>query len=85
LNGKWCADAGYIAAFTVSAGGGGGRYTYYRDIIPIGGPTDEAITHELHWLTCGGAPGTFYVKSADGQVASKLFWVHRPSCCKVAD
>lgn len=82
LNGKWCADAGYIAEFTVMADGGGGGYTYYRDIIPIGGPTDGAVTHRLHWLTCGGAPGTFFVESADGQKASKLFWVHPPSCCK---
>ena len=81
LNGVWCADAGYIAEFTVSADGGGGQYQYYMDIIPIGEPTDGSVTYQLHWLTCGGAPGTFFVESADGQRVSKLFWVHNPDCC----
>ena len=81
LNAVWCSGGGYFAEFTVFASGGGGRYKYFHDIIPIGGPTDGAVEHKLNWLTCGGAPGTFFVESADGQKASKLFWVHRPDCC----
>jgi hypothetical protein len=85
LGGVWCGGGAYFADFVVSASGGGGRYTYYRDIDPIGGPTDNPVEYRLEWMECGGAPGTFFVKSADGQVASKLFWVHPPSCCEDDD
>jgi hypothetical protein len=85
LNGVWCKAGGYVANFTVIAGGGGGRYRYFRDIIPIGGPTDQPVEDEFHWLTCGGSPGTYFVESADGQKASKLFWVHKPACCDDVD
>ncbi len=82
INGKWCPSGpGYSAEFTVWAEGGGGAYTYYRDIDLIEGPTDEAVTYQLEWADCGGAPGTFYVKSGDGQQVSKKFWVSPPSCC----
>jgi hypothetical protein len=85
LGGVWCGGGGYYADFVVSAGGGGGRYTYYRDCTEIGGPTDEPVEYQLVWRECGGAPGTFFVKSADGQEAGKLFWVHPPSCCRDDD
>jgi hypothetical protein len=83
LNGKWCVgDEAYIAEFTLSASGGGGGYTYYHDILPIEGPTNDAVKYQLDWAKCGGAPGTFFVESADGQRVSELFWVHPPSCCR---
>jgi hypothetical protein len=81
LGGVWCGGGGYFADFIVSASGGGGKYTYYRDCTEIGGPTDESVEYRLEWRECGGAPGTFFAKSADGQQAGKLFWVHPPSCC----
>jgi len=79
--GVWCGGGGYYADFIVSASGGGGNYTYYRDCTEIGGPTNESVEYRLEWRDCGGAPGTFFVKSADGQEAGKLFWVDPPSCC----
>jgi hypothetical protein len=81
LGGKWCGGSGYFADFIVSASGGGGNYTYYRDCYEIGGPTNEPVEYRFEWADCGGAPGTFYAKSADGQEVSKLFWLHPPSCC----
>ena len=82
LGGVWCGGGGYFADFVVSASGGGGNYTYFRDCTEIGGPTDESVEYRLEWKECGGAPGTFFVKTPDGQEAAKLFWVHPPSCCK---
>jgi len=83
VNNVWCEKGfyGYIMDFTVRAHGGGGQYTYYRDIDKIGGPTNGSITYQLRWTDCGGAPGTFFAHSADGQRASKEFWVDNPSCC----
>ena len=83
MNDVWCdTGASYIAEFTVWAEGGDGNYTYYRDIDLIAGPVQGSVTYEVHWAACGGAPGTFFVHSGDGQQASKLWWVSRPSCCK---
>lgn len=82
VNNVWCdKDPGYVIEFTIRAQGGGGQYTYYRDIDQIGGPTDGSVTYQLRWKTCGGAPGTFFVHSADGQRVSDKFWVYSPSCC----
>jgi len=82
INRVWCTSAAeYKIEFAVWARGADGVYTYYRDIDKIGGPTAEDITYQLKWTDCGGAPGTFFVKSGDGQQASKLFWVDVPSCC----
>jgi hypothetical protein len=81
-NRVWCTSAAeYKIEFAVWARGGDGVYTYYRDIDKIGGPTTGEITYTLKWTDCGGAPGTFFVKSGDGQKASKVFWVDYPSCC----
>ena len=73
--------AEYKIEFAVWARGGDGVYTYYRDISKIGGPTTGDITYTLKWTDCGGAPGTFFATSGDGQRASKLFWVDVPACC----
>ena len=43
MGGVWCGGSGYYADFTVSASGGGGNYTYFRDCFEIGGPTNESI------------------------------------------
>jgi hypothetical protein len=82
LNGRECSGSGYIAEFTVWAQGGDGKYTYYRDIDLIAGPLEGSVTYEVKWRDCGGAPGTFFVESGDGQRVSKLFWIHPPGCCK---
>ena len=72
----------YAIDFNVWAYGGRGPYTYYLDGEQIGGPTRGAITHRLYWQTCGGAPGTFVVRSADSQEASQQFWINAPRCCR---
>ncbi len=78
----YCPSRGsYVVEFYISAQGGDGRYTYYRDIDQIGGPMSGGLSYQLTWQSCGGAPGTFKVKSGDGQEASKNFWVNPPSCC----
>lgn len=83
INKVRCTSGGsYAAEFTVWAQGGDGQYTYYRDIDHIGGPMSGEVNYTLNWKDCGGAPGTFFVKSGDGQRASKLFWVWPPDCCK---
>jgi hypothetical protein len=83
IEGRWCPNPyEYRADFTISAGGGDGCYTYYRDIDKITGPTRlTSVSYQLEWARCGGAPGTFFVKSRDGQEARVLFWVYPPSCC----
>jgi hypothetical protein len=81
-NDIWCPNSGsYIAEFTIWAKGGDGQYTYYRDIDKIAGPTSGAVTYQVHWRECGGAPGTFFVYSA-GMKASKEFWIDAPDCCE---
>jgi hypothetical protein len=81
LDGVYCSEGGYIANFTIWAEGGDGQYTYYRDCYQIGEPTGDAVTYQVKWADCGGAPGTFTVKSGDDQEVSVKFWVNRPSCC----
>jgi hypothetical protein len=73
----------YAAKIGVWAQGGNGWYTYYRDDLDqqIGGPTRGGAVYELSWRTCGGAPGTFIVRSGDGQEARKYFWIEPPDCC----
>ena len=85
LGGVWCGEGGWYADFIVSASGGGGNYTYYRDCTEIDGPTNEPVEYRLVWRDCGGAPGTFFAESADGQEAGKLFWIDPPSCCGEQD
>lgn len=89
VNSAWCPGKGkgpeYRAEITVWASGGDGCYTYYRDIDLIGGPTRGKAEYELNWAACGGAPGTFFVESGDGQKAKVLFWIRPPSCCKGND
>jgi hypothetical protein len=83
LNGVYCTGGQkYAANFTLSASGGDGRYTYYRDIDKIGEPTSGTVEYELHWTQCGGAPGTFYVRDGSKHEASVKFWVEPPGCCK---
>jgi hypothetical protein len=83
LNDVWCTSgSSYAASFTVWARGGDGRYIYYRDIDKIAGPLSGEVNYELQWRECGGAPGTFFVESGDGQRVGKKFWVWPPDCCK---
>ena len=79
---KYCtASTRYAAEFWIQAQGGGGGYTYYLDIDKIAGPVAGGVSYKLKWRECGGAPGTFFVHSADGQQVAKLFWVEVPDCC----
>lgn len=84
INPAWCpGGAAYVADATISASGGDGCYIYYRDIDKIEGPTRKtSVSYQIKWARCGGAPGTFFVQSGDGQVAAAKFWVPAPSCCK---
>ena len=76
-------DESYTAEIGVWAQGGDGWYTYYRDDIdhPIAGPTQGGVGYRISWRTCGGAPGTFIVRSGDGQEAREHYWVEPPHCC----
>ena len=79
----WCPTRfSYAIDFSIGARGGKGNYIYYRDIDKIGGPTAGGISYRLYWTSCGAAPGTFIVRSGDGQEARKEFWVNPPTCCK---
>ena len=77
----------YRAEISLWAQGGDGQYTYYRDALDqqIGGPMDSGMVYRLTWRTCGGAPGTFIVRSGDGQEARMPFWVEPPDCCGQID
>jgi len=78
----WCPDsASYTARFWLRASGGDGWYTYYRDIDKIVGPITGEASYEVRWRECGGAPGTFFAESGDGQRVAKKFWIDPPDCC----
>ena len=84
INSTHCdTEEDYAAQISIWAKGGDGQYTYYRDDLTqyIGGPTGEGMVVHLSWRTCGGAPGTFIVRSGDGQEARTPFWVEPPECC----
>lgn len=63
-----------IATVTITARGGGGGYTYYRDELPVEGPIFEYV-----WASCRGNPGSFRVTSADGQTL-KVDYFANPPC-----
>ena len=73
----------YAAEISIWATGGDGRYTYYRDKPEqyIGGPMESGMVYHVSWRTCGGMPGTFVVRSGDGQEARESFWIDAPECC----
>jgi hypothetical protein len=81
---RFCDTAeSYGAEIGVWAQGGDGWYTYYRDDLSrqIAGPTKGGVVYQISWRTCGGAPGTFIVRSGDGQEAREQYWVEPPDCC----
>ena len=80
-------EGSYAAQISLWARGGDGQYTYYRDDLSqqIGGPTNKGMVYPISWQACGGAPGTFIVRSGDGQEARKPFWVEPPDCCVKGD
>jgi hypothetical protein len=81
---RFCDTAeSYGAEIGVWAQGGDGWYTYYRDDLEhqIAGPTKGGVVYQISWRTCGGAPGTFIVRSGDGQEAREHYWVEPPDCC----
>ena len=73
----------YTAEIGVWAQGGDEWYTYYLDDLDhqIAGPTQGGLIHHISWRTCGGAPGTFIVRSGDGQEVREQYWVEAPHCC----
>jgi hypothetical protein len=62
-----------IATVNITAQGGGGGYTYFRDEIPVDGPV-----FEYTWSTCAGNPGSFRVTSVDGQTLKKDYFSNPP-------
>lgn len=62
-----------IATVTILATGGGGKYKYYRDDLPVDGPI-----FEYEWGTCRGNPGSLRVDSADGQSARSDYFENPP-------
>ena len=73
----------YAAEISIWAEGGDGQYTYDKDSLdqPIGGPMEGGMGYLVSWRTCGGSPGTFIVRSEDGQEARTSYWVEPPDCC----
>lgn len=66
--------------FRLTASGGKGQYTYYRDITLIHGPTSETqYIYELTYGADASAVGTFFIESG-GQRAENKFWVDHPDC-----
>jgi hypothetical protein len=76
-------EESYAAEISIWGQGGNGLYTYYRDSLDtlIGGPTEGGMVIPVSWRTCGGSPGSFLVRSGDGQVAEASYWVEPPDCC----
>jgi hypothetical protein len=82
ITSRQCTSGGsYLIKFWVWAEGGDGVYTYTRDIYQIGGPTRGGVGHELEWLECGGAVGTFFAEDESGQKTHRWFWSYPPDCC----
>ena len=81
LEGAWCiSKAEWIAKFKITAQGGTGTYTYYRDTDKICGPTNSnECIYELKYGASSAAVGSFTVKSGT-QSAKKDFWVKHPDC-----
>jgi hypothetical protein len=65
----------YVAVATVNIypRGGGGDYEYYRDDLPVDGPT-----FQYRWVACRANPGSLRVDSADGQSARKDYFESPP-------
>jgi hypothetical protein len=81
LESKWClSEQRWMARFRITASGGDGQYTYYRDIEQIQGPTQSQVyIYELELGVSSAAVGTFFVESG-GQRAEEKFWVANPDC-----
>ncbi|MEW5987201.1 MAG: hypothetical protein AB1791_11245 [Chloroflexota bacterium] len=63
-----------IAHVTITATGGNGVYTYYRDDLPVAGPD-----FEYKWASCRANPGSLRVDSGDGQTL-RLNYYENPPC-----
>jgi hypothetical protein len=69
-----------VATFEIRVQGGAGRYTYYRDIQRIYGPTtDSTYLYEQGFSTDGPAVGTFFVESGQQRAEARFF--ERPPTC----
>jgi hypothetical protein len=82
---KRCVSASrWVAEFWITAEGGNGTYTFYRDIDRIHGPAAAAAYgYVLEFGASSPAVGTFSVESGD-QRAEESFWVAHPNCSSFA-
>jgi hypothetical protein len=70
----------YFLEFWITATGGTGEYTFYRDIDRIHGPSPAAgFGYQMYVGAGAAAVGTFYVESGTERVSSE-FWIKRPDC-----
>jgi hypothetical protein len=73
-------ESRWAARFRITASGGTGQYSYYRDIERIHGPTTDAVhVYELESGAGAAAVGAFFLESGDQRVESK-FYVPHPDC-----
>jgi hypothetical protein len=78
---KHCiSSAQWFLEFWITASGGTGEYTFYRDIERLHGPAPaDGFGYQMYTGTGSAAVGTFYVESGTQRVRSE-FWVARPDC-----
>jgi hypothetical protein len=70
--------------FWITASGGTGEYTFYRDIERLHGPHPaNGFGYEMHVGASSAAVGTFAVESGTQRVQSE-FWVAHPNCSHLA-
>ncbi len=83
LESKWCvSESRWVARFRLTASGGTGQYTYYRDVERIHGPTTDTVyVYELEYGASAAAVGSFAVESGDQRVKVD-FWEAHPSCAR---
>jgi hypothetical protein len=83
LEGTRCISTSrWVARFRITASGGTGRYTYYRDVERIHGPTADTVhVYDLESGAGSAAVGTFAVESGDQRVEEK-FYVQHPDCAQ---
>jgi hypothetical protein len=82
---KHCiSGAQWFLEFWLTAEGGNGEYTFYRDIEVVHGPAPaDGFGYQMYVGAGNAAVGTFAVESGDQRVESE-FWVRRPDCSHLA-
>jgi hypothetical protein len=82
---KHCiSHAQWFLEFWITASGGTGEYTFYRDIERLHGPAPaDGFGYQMYAGTGSAAVGTFAVESGAQRVQSE-FWVKRLDCSHLA-